>query len=189
MTQIPVPHVAYPRLETSLIPALESHFKVPRPDGAPTMLTIDWKTSRPEAVKQFKELLDAHAEWFSSAPKAADSPLTTRRLTVCFSGSEAAKDAYDALIPDGGIYRAFRDRVVSGRYEDDVAAYIPGNSTALSSFPCLSLGGDRARRTGLGWRMDPGGAGSPECAHGLGPSPGIPGSALQPQRPLGTSRR
>ena len=54
-TQSPGPAVAYPRLETSLIPALESHFKVPRPDGAPTMLTIDWKTGRPEAVKQFKE--------------------------------------------------------------------------------------------------------------------------------------
>jgi hypothetical protein len=74
---------------------------------APTVLTIDWKTSRPEAVQQFKELLDVHAEWFSSAPKAADSPLTTRRLTVCFSGSEAAKDAYDALIPDGGPIARF----------------------------------------------------------------------------------
>jgi hypothetical protein len=124
----PRPGVAYPRIETSLIPALESHLKPPRPDGAPTVLTIDWKTSRPEAVQQFKELLDVHAEWFSSAPKAADSPLTTRRLTVCFSGSEAAKDAYDALIPDGGTYRAFRDRVVSGKYEADVAAYIPWNT-------------------------------------------------------------
>ena len=63
----------------SLIPALTSHLKVPRPDGAPTVLTIDWKTDRPEAVQKFKELLDAHAEWFSSAPKAADSPLSPRR--------------------------------------------------------------------------------------------------------------
>jgi hypothetical protein len=92
----PRPAIAYPRLETSLIPALESHLKVSRPDGTPTVLTIDWKTGRPEAVRQFKELLDAHAEWFSSAPKAADSPFTTRRLTVCFSGSDAAKNAYDA---------------------------------------------------------------------------------------------
>src|SRR5262249_60046495 len=36
----PRPGVAYPRLETSLIPALAAHLKVPRPDGAPTVLTI-----------------------------------------------------------------------------------------------------------------------------------------------------
>src|ERR1700733_10070807 len=62
--------VAYPRIETSLIPALASHLKTSRPDGAPTVLTIDWKTGRPEAVKQFKDLLDAHPGWFSSAPKS-----------------------------------------------------------------------------------------------------------------------
>src|SRR5690348_706738 len=32
----PRPAVAYPRLETSLMPALTAHLKVPRPDGAPT---------------------------------------------------------------------------------------------------------------------------------------------------------
>jgi hypothetical protein len=132
--------VAYPRLDTSLIPALESHWKVPRPDGAPTVLTIDWKTGRPEAVRQFKDLLDAHPDWFSSAPKSADSPLTVRRLTVCFSGSDAAKNAYDALIPSGGTYRAFRDRVISGRYEADVAAYIPSPSTAYLRFLAFSWG-------------------------------------------------
>jgi hypothetical protein len=136
----PRPGVAYPRLATSLIPALASHLKVPRPDGAPTVLTIDWKTGRAEAVMQFKEFLDAHADWFSSAPKTADSPLTTRRLTVCFSGSEAAKAAYDALIPAGGTYRAFRDRVISGRYEDNVAAYVPGNSTAYFRFLAFHWG-------------------------------------------------
>jgi hypothetical protein len=137
----PRPAVAYPRLENSLIPALTSHLKVPRLDGAPTVLTIDWKTGRPEAVLQFKELLlDAHADWFSSAPKAADSPLTTRRLTVCFSGSEAAKNAYDALIPAGGTYRAFRDRVVSGTYKVEVAAYVPGNSTAYLRFLAFHWG-------------------------------------------------
>jgi hypothetical protein len=136
----PRPDVAYPRLDTSLIPALISQQKVPRPDGAPTILTIDWKTSRPEAVLQFKEFLDAHADWFSSAPKAADSPLRARRLTVCFSGSEAAKAAYDALIPVGGTYRAFRDRVVSGIYADDVATYVPGHSTAYLRFLAFHWG-------------------------------------------------
>jgi hypothetical protein len=136
----PRPGIAYPRLETSLIPALKSHFKAGRPDGAPTVLTIDWKTGRPEAVRQFKDLLDAHPDWFSSAPKATDSPLTVRRLTVCFSGSEAAKNAYDASIPDGGTYRAFRDRVVSGRYEANVEAYIPGPSTAYLRFLAFHWG-------------------------------------------------
>jgi hypothetical protein len=136
----PRPGVSYPRLETSLFPAIASHLRMPRQDGAPTVLTIDWKTDRPEAVQQFKELLDAHAEWFSTAPKAADSPLTTRRLTVCFSGSEVAKNAYDALIPAGGTYRAFRDRVVSGRYEADVAAYIPESSTPYLRFLAFHWG-------------------------------------------------
>jgi hypothetical protein len=131
--------IVYPRLETSLIPALEAHWKATRPDGAPTILTIDWKTGRPEAVRQFKDLLDAHPDWFSSAPKSPDSPLTTRRLTVCFSGSEAAKNAYDALIPVGGTYRAFRDRVIT-RYEADVAAYIPGPSTAYHRFLAFPWG-------------------------------------------------
>jgi hypothetical protein len=136
----PRPGIAYPRPETSLIPALESHFNRPRPDGAPTILTIDWKTSKPEAVRQFKGLLDAHPDWFSSAPKTSDSPLTTRRLTVCFSGSEAAKNAYDALIPEGGTYRAFRDRVLSSRYEADIEAYIPGPSTAYHRFLAFPWG-------------------------------------------------
>jgi hypothetical protein len=132
----PRPGVAYPRLEPSLVPALEAHWSTRRPDKAPTVLTIDWKTGRPEAVRQFREFLDAHPDWFSSAPKAADSPLTVRRLTVCFSGSEAAKDAYDALIPPGGTYRAFRDRVfgAGAKYEPEVASYIPGPSTAYHRF-------------------------------------------------------
>src|SRR5690349_18530605 len=45
----PRPGVAYPRLDASLIPALEAHWRTRRPDGAPTILTIDWKTDRPEA--------------------------------------------------------------------------------------------------------------------------------------------
>jgi hypothetical protein len=130
------PGVAYPRIQDSLVPPLEAHLAVPRPDGAPTVLTIDWKTAQPEAVRQFQQFLDAHPDWFSSAPKAADSPLTVRRLTVCFSGSEAAKDAYDALIPPGGTYRAFRDRVfgAGAKYEPEVAAYVPGPSTAYHRF-------------------------------------------------------
>jgi hypothetical protein len=128
--------VAYPRLEASMVPALEAHWAARRPDGAPTVLTIDWKTDRPEAVRQFHEFLEAHPDWFSWAPKATDSPLTVRRLTVCFSGSEAAKDAYDALIPPGGTYRAFRDRVfgAGAKYEPEVASYIPGPSTAYHRF-------------------------------------------------------
>ena len=136
----PRPGVAYPRPETSLIPALEAHLGSPRADGAPTLLTIDWKTGRPEAVRQFRDLLDAHPDWFSSAPKSAESPLTPRRLTVCFSGSEAAKDAYDALIPAGGTYRAFRDRVGGGRYEAEFAAYVPEASTAYLRFLALPWG-------------------------------------------------
>ena len=138
----PRPGIAYPRPETSLLPALETLAKAPRPDGATTVLTIDWKTDRPEAVRQFKDLLDGHPGWFSSAPKSAVSPLTTRRLTVCFSGSEAAKDAYDASIPPGGTYRAFRDRVFGAGavYEPEVSAYVPESSTAYHRFLAFHWG-------------------------------------------------
>jgi hypothetical protein len=138
----PRPGVAYPTPEASLFPALEAQRAARRPDGAPTVLTIDWKTDRPEAVRRFKDLLDAHPDWFSSAPKAAESPLTPRGLTVCFSGSDAAKDAYDALVPPGGTYRAFRDRVfgAGAKHEPDVSAYVPGPSTAYHRFLAFHWG-------------------------------------------------
>jgi hypothetical protein len=133
----PRPGVAYADFETYFVPAIEAHWKEPRPDRAPTVLTIDWKTSHPDAVRRFREFLDAHPDWFSSAPKAENSPLTPRRLTVCFSGSDQAKDRYDALIPAGGTYRAFRDVVfgagVNG-YRADLAAYVPKPSSAYHRF-------------------------------------------------------
>ncbi|MGE3817868.1 MAG: PKD domain-containing protein [Isosphaeraceae bacterium] len=138
----PRPGVAYPEFEGTLIPALEAHWAHPRVDGAPTVLTVDWKTDRPEAVQAFHSFLDAHADWFSSAEKpeaganARPGSLTPRRLTVCLTGSEAAKDAYDALIPPGGTYRAFRDRVygAGSAYRDDVAELVPGPATAYHRF-------------------------------------------------------
>src|SRR5262249_5724335 len=144
----PRPGVAYPEFEAILVPALAAHWRT-HPHGAPpTVLTIDWKTDRPEAVRRFHAFLDAHPGWFSSAPKpesghARDrTPLTIRRLTVCLTGSDAAKDAYDALVPPGGVYRAFRDRVfgAGSKYEADVAAYVPGEATAYQRFLTLHWG-------------------------------------------------
>ena len=137
----PRPGVRYPAFEATLSPALEAHWKAhpPGPGVTPTVLTIDFKTDEPAAVRQFKSFLDAHPDWFSSAPKAADSPLTVRRLTVCLTGSEGAKDAYDALIPAGEPYRAFRDRVygAGAKYEDAVDAYTPSPATAYHRFLTL----------------------------------------------------
>jgi hypothetical protein len=132
----PRPGVAYPEFEASLVPALEAHWRTRRPDGAPTVLTLDWKTDQPAAVRRLKAFLDAHPDWFSSAPKAADSPLTPRRLTVCFSGSDRAKDVYDSLVPEGDVYRAFRDTVfgAGGGYLADVTDYIPTPATAYRRF-------------------------------------------------------
>jgi hypothetical protein len=132
----PRPGATYPDLESYLVPALAAHWKNPRRDSAPTVLTIDWKTAEPAAVRRFHEFLDTHAEWFSTAPKAADSRLTTRRLTVCFTGSDAAKDLYDALVPAGSVYRAFRDQVFgAGRgFRADVAAYVPNHATSYCRF-------------------------------------------------------
>jgi hypothetical protein len=133
----PRPGVAYADFEAYFVPAIEAHRRSPRADGAPTVLTIDWKTSAPEAVRRFQAFLDAHPDWFSSAPKAEKSPLTPRRLTVCFTGSDEAKDLYDALIPPGGLYRAFRDVVFGagvGGYRAEVAAYVPKPSSAYHRF-------------------------------------------------------
>jgi hypothetical protein len=130
--------VVYPEFESYFIPAFEAHARKPRADGAPTVLTIDWKTSEPEAVARFKSFLDSHTEWFTSAPKAEPSPLSARRLTVCFTGSDRSKQHYDSLVPDGGVYRAFRDRVFGGgNYYDDVKAYAPDPATAFHRFLTL----------------------------------------------------
>lgn len=138
----PRPGVAYPEFEASLVPALEAHWRERRPDGAPTLLTIDWKTEHPAAVRRFKAFLDAHPDWFSSAPKAAESPLTSRRLTVCFSGIDGSKDLYDSLIPDGGVYRAFRDTVfgAGGVVRDSVVDYAPRPATAYHRFLAFHWG-------------------------------------------------
>jgi hypothetical protein len=131
----PRPGKSYPEFEEYLVPALEAHWKAPRADGAPTVLTVDWKTDHPDAVSRFKAFLDARPDWFSSAPKAAESPLTRRRLTVCLTGSDLAKERYDALIPDGGTYRAFRDRVFGlAAFEGDVTRYAPERASAYHRF-------------------------------------------------------
>jgi murein DD-endopeptidase MepM/ murein hydrolase activator NlpD len=137
----PRPGVKYPEFEAMLAPALEAHWAKAPTGAPPTVLTVDWKTDRPEAVRRFKAFLDAHPDWFSSAPKADPSPLTPRRLTVCLTGSDAAKDAYDFFVPPGGTYRAFRDKVFGGaRYEAAVAAYVPGPATAYLRFLTLHWG-------------------------------------------------
>lgn len=131
----PQPGLTYPGLEAYLVPALEAHWRQAREDQAPTLLTIDWKTDNLDAVRQFQAFLDAHPDWFSTAPKASESPLTVRRLTVCFTGSDRAKEQYDALIPAGGTYRAFRDTVFGGgQFKQDVADYAPAPATAYHRF-------------------------------------------------------
>jgi len=131
----PRPGAVYPEFESYLVPAMEAHWHRPRADRAPTVLTIDWKTDHPEAVLRFHRFLEGHPAWFSTAPKAAESPLTVRRLTVCFTGSDRAKDHYDAMIPPGGMYRAFRDRVFGGgEFRRDIADYAPTAATAYHRF-------------------------------------------------------
>lgn len=130
------PGVTYPELEAYLVPALEAHWRTPRADGAPSVLTVDFKTERPEALAQFTRFLEAHADWFSTAPKAKESPLTRRRLTVCLTGSDTIKDLYDSQIPAGGTYRAFRDRVFGAAepYRTAVTEYASARATAYHRF-------------------------------------------------------
>lgn len=128
----PRPGATYPTFEDYVRPLLDAPG---RPDGAPSVLSIDWKTDRPEAVAQFKAFLDAQPDRWSTAPKAEPSPLTRRRLTVCFTGSESAKAAYDKSIPAGGTYRAFADTVHgAGDRRDDPASYAKAPATAYRRF-------------------------------------------------------
>ena len=127
--------VVYPEFESYLIPALEEHWKAPRADGAPTVLTIDWKTANADAVQALKAFLDRHADWFSSAPKTKSSLLNPRRLTVCFTGSDEAKETYDRLVAPGAEYRAFRDTVFgSGEYKENVTDYARHPASAYHRF-------------------------------------------------------
>lgn len=121
-----------PSFEEFIRPVLDAPA---RPDGAPSVLTLDWKTESPEAVAKVKGFLDAHADLLSSAPKADPSPLTPRKLTVCFTGSAKAKAAYDDLIAKGGTYRAFADVVHSrGSYREDPTSYAKDKATAYHRF-------------------------------------------------------
>lgn len=133
---VPRPGASYAEFEHYLVPALESHWKTARPGSGPTVLTIDWKTEDPAAIRRFAAFLDAHPDWFSSAPKADPSPLSTRRLTVCFTGSDKAKTAYDALVPPGGTYRAFRDQVFGqgAPFETDLTRYVPHMASGYHRF-------------------------------------------------------
>jgi hypothetical protein len=128
----PKPGVKYPTFEDFIRPVLVAPS---RPDGAPTILTLDWKTDDPAAVARLKAFLDDHADILSSAPKAETSPLTARKLTVCFTGNAKAKAIYDDLIPKGGTYRAFADVVHSrGVYREDPASYAKEPATAYHRF-------------------------------------------------------
>lgn len=124
--------VEYPAFEDFIRPVLDAPS---RPDGAPSVLTLDWKTDDPGAVARLKSFLDDHSDILSSAPKGDPSPLTARKLTVCFTGSAKAKAIYDDLIPKGGTYRAFADVVHSrGSYRDDPTSYAKEPASAYHRF-------------------------------------------------------
>ena len=58
------------------------------------------------------------------------------------SNGPMCEDAYDALIPLGGTYRAFRDRVfgAGAKHEPDVSSYVPAPSTAYHRFLAFHWG-------------------------------------------------
>ena len=135
--------MAYPDLESYLVPALEAHWRTPRPDGAPTVLTIDWKTDQPAAVRAFKAFLDAHPDWFTSAPKAVDSPLTIAGGSRSASAAAIApRTCMTPSCPREATYRAFRDTVfgAGGGYRGDVTAYAPAAATAYHRFLAFHWG-------------------------------------------------
>lgn len=104
-----VPGKAYPEFRQYFEDAYARHLLSPRQDGAPHVLTIDWKTDSIDAITSFAAFLNSHSDWFSSAPKTEQGSMTQRGLTVCLTGSKRAKRRYDELIPQGATYMAFAD--------------------------------------------------------------------------------
>lgn len=105
----PKPGLHYLSLEDYLNPRLIAHWNNPRPDNAPHILTLDFKTRSAAAVLAFQKFLASQPNWFSSAPKVNGSLITKRLLTVCMSGQRSATRLYDDLIPAGAEYFAFSD--------------------------------------------------------------------------------
>jgi hypothetical protein len=137
----PMPEKMYPEFNSYFQTAYKRHLQSPRPDGAPHILTIDWKTDHPDAIEAFKDFLTACSDWFTSAPKANQSPMTQRGLTVCFTGSSRAKLRYDELIPNGGTYQAFADEDYGVEvYFRDVEGYAWRPASAYRRFVSMFWG-------------------------------------------------
>lgn len=138
----PLPGRTYPEFAEYLLPALTDHLARPRPDRAPSVLTIDFKTAEPDAVRSFKRFLDERPDWFADSLKTDDPlapapPWNRRALVVCITGSERAKILFDELVPVGTPYRAFRDRVVSGT-DAPPEVVIPERATNYQRFITLN---------------------------------------------------
>ena len=126
----------HPDFLQEAVPTLEAHLKTVESGGRPLLLTIDWKTDDPQAVKRFRdEFLLKRPDWFTTAEKTREPkkrmPLTERKVTVCFTGSDRAKGIYDDLVRIGEPYQAFRDTVIGSgpEFAKNVASYCPLQAT------------------------------------------------------------
>ena len=137
----PRPGVTYPAFEATLAPALEAHWKAhpPAPCGDADGADRGLQDRRLGGSPPVQGVPRRSPRLVLLGPEGARVAADRRRLTVCLTGSEAAKAAYDALVPPGGTYRAFRDRVfgAGARYEDDVAAYAATAATPYHRFLTL----------------------------------------------------
>ena len=185
----PRPGVAYPAFEIDARPRARSPLgSAPaRRRGSPTVLTVDWKTGEPEAVRRFKDVPRRPPRLVLLGPQAARVPAHPAPADRLLQpAATPPRTPMTRSSPPGGAYRAFRDRVfgAGAKYEEDVATYIPEPATpTIGSWP--STGGRRAGGPAARWRLDRGRGGSPGRAGARSPTPRLPRPAVQPQRPHG----
>lgn len=125
-------------------PTLETYFFSPMlpllrkrpPDQPGILLLLDFKSARPEPVKEVRAWLRRHRKLVTACGRRGDppqqTPLRWRPLTVLLTGDPAAIALFERLTPNGEPYLAMGNREpVDREFHESVAAYFPGPATAF----------------------------------------------------------
>ena len=177
----------------TLVPALEAHWRSAAagrgPDGPDDRL----EDRAPRGGPAVQGVPRRPSRLVLLGPQGRREPAHPRRLTVCFSGSDEAKDLYDALDPAGRRPIAPSATRVFGAgpaIEPTSRDYVPGAGDGLPPVPRLPLGPRRARRPAAGRRLDRGRGrlGSRRWST-LAHRRGLPRPLLLPERPPRAGRR
>lgn len=99
-------------------------------------LILDFKSSSEPLARGVQEMLSEHADALSKLAKGTDE-FRPGKITVCLTGSGAAHEMYDQLIPSGGDYLAFSDATGIGGWQADAAGFVPAEPAGFVRFVTL----------------------------------------------------